>query len=190
MSRHCECGRFLNRDGACLPCANGSSLSAPNLRRLPSDPRYSISEDGVVYGITGKPLTVQDHHGYRTVNLTNKYKARRLFIHRMVLEAFVGPCPPGMEVLHINGVRDDNRLANLRYGTRSENMIDALRHGTHPMASRQKCKQGHEFTEENTLIPPARENRAPHRICRTCRRKWQARYRASVKARQKKGEAA
>lgn len=189
MSKHCECGRFLNRDGVCPPCVAGADLSAPNLRRLPSDPRYSISNDGVVYGITGKPLTTRDHNGYRSVNLCKKYKGRQAFVHRLVLEAFVGPCPAGMEVLHINGVRDDNRLENLRYGTRSENMRDALRHGTHPVASRTKCKNGHEFTPENTRIPPARPKRAPHRICRTCRREWQIKYRAAVKARQQ-GESA
>lgn len=42
-------------------------------------------------------------------------------IHQIVLEAFCGPCPDGMEVLHGNGIRTDNRLSNLRYGTRSEN---------------------------------------------------------------------
>lgn len=43
-------------------------------------------------------------------------------VHQLVLEAFVGPRPEGMEVLHLNHQPTDNRLANLRYGTRSENL--------------------------------------------------------------------
>lgn len=43
-------------------------------------------------------------------------------VHQLVLEAFVGPRPEGQEVLHLNHNPADNRLENLRYGTRSENM--------------------------------------------------------------------
>lgn len=48
-------------------------------------------------------------------------------VHRLVLEAFVGPCPPGKECLHRNDVKTDNRMANLRWGTRKENSADARR---------------------------------------------------------------
>jgi len=43
-------------------------------------------------------------------------------VHQLVLEAFVGPRPAGHEVLHLNHTPSDNRLANLAYGTRSENL--------------------------------------------------------------------
>ena len=39
--------------------------------------------------------------------------------------------PEGMEVCHQDGDRKNNRPENLRYGTRSDNVIDAIRHGTH-----------------------------------------------------------
>ena len=45
-------------------------------------------------------------------------------VHQLVLRTFVGEPPEGMEVLHINGDPTDNRLENLRYGTRSENIRD------------------------------------------------------------------
>lgn len=54
-------------------------------------------------------------------------------VHSLVLEAFVGPCPPGMECLHRNGKHQDNRFENLRWGTRSENLHDAVRHGHKPI---------------------------------------------------------
>ena len=43
-------------------------------------------------------------------------------VHRLVLLAFAGPCPDGMEALHLNGNPRDNRLRNLRWGTRGENI--------------------------------------------------------------------
>ena len=46
-----------------------------------------------------------------------------------MLLAFRGWPPPGMEAMHLNGNPKDNRLANLRYGTHSENMIDMYRIG-------------------------------------------------------------
>lgn len=45
-------------------------------------------------------------------------------VHQLVLSAFEGPCPEGMEVLHKNGVSTDNRFENLRYGSRTENILD------------------------------------------------------------------
>jgi DNA-binding XRE family transcriptional regulator len=51
-------------------------------------------------------------------------------VHRLVMLAFVGPCPPGLEVLHGVGRELDNRLVNLKYGTHSENTLDKYRDGT------------------------------------------------------------
>ena len=41
--------------------------------------------------------------------------------HRFIAEAFLGACPDGYEVNHKNGIRDDNRLSNLEYLTKSQN---------------------------------------------------------------------
>jgi uncharacterized protein YwbE len=49
-------------------------------------------------------------------------------VHKLVLLAFVGAAPERHECLHINGVPNDNRLPNLRWGTRSENNVDAVLH--------------------------------------------------------------
>jgi len=45
------------------------------------------------------------------------------------MRTFVGNCPEGMEVLHKNGNPVDNRLENLRYGTRTENILDVFYQG-------------------------------------------------------------
>ena len=53
-------------------------------------------------------------------------------VHRLILEAFVGPCPEGMEACHNDGDPENNRPENLRWDTRAENCRDKIRHGTTP----------------------------------------------------------
>lgn len=61
-------------------------------------------------------------------------------VHRLVLEAFVGECPIGMECRHIDGNALNNQIDNLTWGTPTENQADQVRHGTrvkgerHPQA--------------------------------------------------------
>lgn len=50
-------------------------------------------------------------------------------VHALVLEAFIGPCPDGHEGCHADDVPWNNRLENLRWGTRSDNLNDAVRNG-------------------------------------------------------------
>lgn len=91
-------------------------------------------------------------------------RAAHCTVHALVLEAFVGPRPSGLEGCHNNGDPSDNNVSNLRWDSRSSNLRDAVRHGTHPMSSKTHCKNGHEFTPENT-VTTARQRR-----CRACRR--------------------
>lgn len=60
--------------------------------------------------------------GYLCVKLDRKNRGRP--VHQLVAMAFMGIPPKGMEVLHANGNKKDNRIENLRYGTHSENSID------------------------------------------------------------------
>lgn len=48
-------------------------------------------------------------------------------VHHLVMLAFVGPRPAGMDICHNNGDPADNRLENLRYDTRRENLLDEYR---------------------------------------------------------------
>lgn len=66
--------------------------------------------------------------GYLRVGLTDRDgRMRSVQIHRIVAAAFLGPCPLGQEVNHKNGDRGDERLENLEYVTRSENLFHAAR---------------------------------------------------------------
>lgn len=68
--------------------------------------------------------------GYMRVTLCEGPDKQQLLISRLVLTAFRGPCPAGQETRHLNGVRSDNRLGNLAWGTKLENADDKRRHGT------------------------------------------------------------
>lgn len=59
---------------------------------------------------------------YLRVHLYNP--ERFAYIHHLVAEAFLGPRPEGLMVLHKDDNGFDNRLENLRYGDRDENELD------------------------------------------------------------------
>lgn len=63
-------------------------------------------------------ITGMNNHGYIWVRIEKRLK----LIHRLVWEQAHGPIPSGVEVDHINGVRTDNRLMNLRLVSKSQNM--------------------------------------------------------------------
>jgi hypothetical protein len=70
-----------------------------------------------------------DKDGYRYVTLADGQRRWRVGVHRLVLLAHAGtPATDDLEGLHGNGRRWDNRLANLRWGTRPENRADRERH--------------------------------------------------------------
>jgi hypothetical protein len=71
-----------------------------------------------------------DVAGYPQAQLSNGGVCRKIYIHRLVIEAFVGPRPPGLEVRHLDGNKRNNTPANLAYGTHAENVADQFVHGT------------------------------------------------------------
>lgn len=97
-------------------------------------------------------------------------------VHSLVLEAFIGPCPPGMEARHLDDDPTNNNLSNLVWGTRSENSGDAIRNDKHFHAGLTHCKRGHELTPENTQRHGPDTANANQRTCLACRRERQAVY--------------
>jgi hypothetical protein len=63
------------------------------------------------------------------VNLRAGGRGGRFIVGRLVLAAFVGLCPPGMECCHEDGNPYNNRLSNLRWATHKENGEDMRHHG-------------------------------------------------------------
>ena len=79
--------------------------------------------------------------GYLAVNLTKKGYRKQYLLHRLVLEAFLGKPPEGMECCHNNGIKIDCKLENLRWDTRKNNHKDQIIHGTKPKVSKKITKE-------------------------------------------------
>ena len=67
---------------------------------------------------------------YLKVQLSSNNKRFQQSVHRLVLEAFVGLCPPGKEGSHKDGDRQNNNLNNLLWETRKINHSHKHLHGT------------------------------------------------------------
>jgi hypothetical protein len=85
---------------------------------------------------TAKILTPIYRKGYPNYSLYNKHGIyKHKLAHRLVLEAFVGPCPTGMECCHNDGNRKNCVLSNLRWDTPKNNGLDRIIHGTSKVCS-------------------------------------------------------
>ena len=60
--------------------------------------------------------------GYYQVTLCKSGNHYFKYVHRLILETFVGPCPEDMECLHLDENKKNNNLENLKWGTHSENV--------------------------------------------------------------------
>lgn len=118
------------------------------LKTIPDFPNYAISKDGKIWS---KLRTDKNNHNqgnkwvnpridrknYLYVNLHNNFGAHTRRVHRLVLETYRGFRPTGMQCRHLNGVRSDNRINNLKWGTPQENINDRARMGMTACGERQ-----------------------------------------------------
>ena len=145
---------------------------------------YQVSSYGRVYNIkTGRFLAgTINEDGYNRVCLSAGKKHKSFYVHLLVMEAFAGPCPDGMQVRHLDGNSLNNRWApggeeetkalggNLLYGTPAENCKDRdERHGRNGHANKTHCGTcGEPYDEANTYVYPEGSHMAGARGCRNC----------------------
>lgn len=86
-------------------------------------------------------------NGYRNVVFRVAGEAKTLYVHRLVALAFLGLCPHDMQVNHINGERNDNRVCNLEYVTPKQN----VRHSVE--TTRHRDAVGNPLWRQSTLTP-------------------------------------
>lgn len=115
--------------------------------------------------------------GHQTVKVCKDGACGPAAVHRLVLMAFVGLPGEGQEALHWDGDPANNSLANLRWGTRSENLRDSVRQGTHFWAKKTHCPFDHPYDDQNTYVTSD-----GRRMCRSCLRRRDAERRKNRKA--------
>lgn len=99
-------------------------------RKIPSlNFLYEVNENGTIFrNVKSKKqnkIKLDMHHsekGYYVTFCRFKGKPKRVMIHRIVAECWLGKCPDGMEVDHIDRNSHNNDYRNLRYVTKSEQM--------------------------------------------------------------------
>lgn len=99
-------------------------------RDIPGWP-YQASKDGRIrHRVSGRERVKSPHpQGYEAIQLYDRGYSKNYLVHQLVALAFIGECPLGHEVNHINGVKTDNRAENLEYKTRPENIAHAMATG-------------------------------------------------------------
>lgn len=146
------------------------SYEVSDCGRVRSLARVIVRSNGTTLPVRERILPQHRKSGrtqHRVARLHRNGAVRVVGIHRLVLEAFVGPCPDGQECCHRNDIADDNRLENLRWDTPSANQYDKVRNRRHHNANKTHCLRGHEFTAANTRIRTLHDGRTV-RVCRTC----------------------
>jgi hypothetical protein len=111
-------------EGLYMISSHGNARSIPRI----------VERSGSTMRIPGGALELNANRGYRRINLRKNGKTFQRFIHQLVAEAFIGERQPGQDTRHLDGNSLNNRVENLAYGSRSDNVQDAIR----PRGSRQE----------------------------------------------------
>jgi len=102
------------------------------MRKIKGFDKYLIAEDGSIWSKHSKIFLRQriNNRGYYCVDLyfdTGRYKTKN--IHRLLLESFFTQNEVKVLACHRNDDQLDNRLVNLKWGTFSDNLVDAYNNG-------------------------------------------------------------
>lgn len=98
------------------------------MKEIPGHPDYFADTDGNIWskksGELKKLKPADGGSGYLTVALAQNGKNTSYKLHPLILKTFVGSRPEGMEACHNNSIKTDNRIENLRWDTRKNNIED------------------------------------------------------------------
>lgn len=118
------------------------------MKLIPSKPNYFATLEGSITrnGKTIKPRS--NGRGYLRIKTSVCGQLKDAYVHRLVCEAYHGPCPPNMECRHKDGNRSNNAPGNLQWATKAQNEADKKNHGTIVRGERVK---GAKLTQEQVI---------------------------------------
>ena len=117
---------------------------------------YIIYEDGLIYNEKRNRFMkeLKESNGYMRVKLSKDGKQKNFYVHRLIALTFI-PNPDNKKCIdHINRIRDDNRIENLRWATYKENnqnMSSNVEDIYIHKHNDKKCKQGYIWVFEITI---------------------------------------
>lgn len=120
----------------------GGRYEVSNTGRVRSKARNVVDKNGHIRPRKCVPLLqkVDYRYPYRSVDLYETATTRKTIqVHRLVLEAFVGKRPEGMQCRHLDGNPGNNDVTNLRWDTTWQNALDKTRHGTQICGRKHWC---------------------------------------------------
>lgn len=146
--------------------------STVEYRDIPGYPAYRVGSDGSVWSMrrVGRrfkrdrmsPLTSgvwrqlrprKYGAGYLYINLRKNGRIKIFALHRLVLECFVGPQPPGMVACHFpDPCKTNCCIGNLRWDTQAANVGDAIKHGV--------IRKGSQSWNAKLTVDAVRESRS------------------------------
>ena len=104
-------------------------IIAEEWRRVAGFPRYLVSSCGRIKNVEGKLLKHATQFGYARVAVWANGLVSHKSLARLVAEAFIGPCPPNLQVNHMDCNKKNNRADNLEYVTQHQNIRHAIANG-------------------------------------------------------------
>lgn len=156
-----------------------------NVRSLDMRLKCKNNSFRIKKGVQLKPYIDED--GYCRVGLHNIEKSETKGVHRLVAEAFIPNPDNKPQVDHINGVRNDNRVENLRWFTLKENNSTDLAKSRKSKAAFERSDNkkivyqytldGEFVAKYNSTMEMERKNGFKRQsICRCCNKKQKTAY--------------
>lgn len=114
-------------------------------------PIYQVSNYGQVRSLgrweRGYALKTQflNDKGYPSVTIWTGGRRSLRPVHVLVATAFLDRTPEQLEVRHLDGVKTNNHVSNLAWGTKAQNTLDSVGHGRHNNARKTQCPRGHDY---------------------------------------------
>jgi hypothetical protein len=128
--------------------------STEEWRAIPGLPNFEASDHGRLrrtFNNGNVRIVTGNMHksGYLRLHLTINGRRRVLRIHRLIAKVFLGDCPRGLVVNHVDGVKLNNQASNLEYVTHRENILHAWRLGLASWEQRPRFTHPRRLTDQD-----------------------------------------